>query len=552
MLSVRALGKQFPGERPIEAVKELSFELKRGRFLAIVGRSGSGKSTLLAMIGGISHPTSGSVSIEGTDQWALADDARSDFRNRRIGFVFQFASLLPTLRAIDNVALPALVGGLLDFHEAYALARGLLERVGLADRVDSYPGQRSGGEQRRVAIARALINSPDLLLADEPTADLDETTEEEILNLLVEVHRTFNLTLVIVTHNDMIASRAAQLLEMRSGCGQSPVGATPCVARTAAADDAHPYTESPLGATHVDAPTIATDGTRSYTESTVGATPNTVHLDIYSAMKTRVAPGSAGILPAGSRRSQGETYPYLNGIGATPCVARPLASDQVRQIFDIPPAVAAQEPVRLGAGIERFVGRIVLALIPMLLIAWGTNAALAYYQRTVIDSKIPQRQALEDLAMRGLRADVKDITFGPDKKYNISVYLRNTTGDQPIYVMSPTLRGFVQVGSSWQEVPLNPADSSAPQVLKITSEHLYHYILEPDTQDFAQLVPYYMHIRLTNDMLISPRSEPRDDLIERNDNYYVYLKPHNADDQTILAKVKFPGPPPVWIPMPPH
>jgi len=114
------------------------------------------------------------------------------------------------------------------------------------------------------------------------------------------------------------------------------------------------------------------------------------------------------------------------------------------------------------------------------------------------------------------------------------------------------VRGFVQVGSSWQEVPLKPAQSSAPQVLKITGEQIYDYILEPDVQDFAQLVPYYMHIRLSNDMLVSPRSEPKDDLIERNDNYYVYLKPHYADDNAILAKVKFPSKPPVWIPMPPH
>src|SRR4030095_1757250 len=129
MLSVRALGKRFSGERSVDAVSDLSFELERGRFLAIVGRSGSGKSTLLAMIGGISQPSTGSVCIDGTDQWALADNMRSDFRNRKIGIVFQFASLLPTLRAIDNVALPALVGGLLDFNEAYARARTLLENV---------------------------------------------------------------------------------------------------------------------------------------------------------------------------------------------------------------------------------------------------------------------------------------------------------------------------------------------------------------------------------------------------------------------------------------
>jgi len=467
MLYVRELGKQYSGERLVEAVSDVSFELERGRFLAIVGRSGSGKSTLLAMIGGISRPTCGSVCIDGKDQWALTDTQRADFRNTRIGFVFQFASLLPTLRAIDNVALPALVGGQMDFQEAYARARKLLENVGLNQRVDAYPGELSGGEKRRVAIARALINSPELLLADEPTADLDEATEEEILNLLVDVHRAFQLTLVVVTHNKTIAARADQILEMRAGGGaMSPV--------------CWPAAE----------PGARTD---------------------FSAQ-----------------------------------------SERVKGIFASPAELVASEQVPLGAGVERFLGRIVLTVLPILFMVWGSNAALAFYQRSMIDARIAQRQALEDMAMRELRADVKAITLGAGKTYKLSLYLRNTTGRQPIYVMAPTVRGFVQVGSSWQEVPLKPAQSSAPQVMKITGEQVLDYVLEPDLQDFAQLIPYYMHVRLSNDLLVSPRSEPKDDLIERNDNYYVYLKPHDADDRAILAKVKFPGRPPVWIPMPPH
>src|SRR5215471_21362921 len=221
MLSVSGLAKRYGTEHTVDAVREVSFELERGRFLAIVGRSGSGKSTLLAMIGGISKPTCGSVSIEGIDEWSLDDNACADFRNRTIGFVFQFASLLPNLRAIDNVALPAVIGGTLKAHEAYALARTLLSRVGLGNRLDAYSGQLSGGEQRRVAVARALINSPKLLLADEPTADLDEETEQEILNLLVDIHRALGITLVVVTHNAAIAERADIVLEMREGSARA-------------------------------------------------------------------------------------------------------------------------------------------------------------------------------------------------------------------------------------------------------------------------------------------------------------------------------------------
>ena len=217
MLTVEKLGKRFVGERNLDAVSDLSFSLERGEFIAIVGRSGSGKSTLLGMLGGISRPSSGRVLLDGTDQWLLSDDAHADFRNSKIGYVFQFASLLPTLRVIDNVALPALVGGGVDERKAYAQAAELLGRVGLSDRTDHFPGQLSGGEQRRVAIARALINSPEILLADEPTADLDEETEAEILNLLIEIHQVLKLTLVVVTHNPEIAERQIESLPCEEG-----------------------------------------------------------------------------------------------------------------------------------------------------------------------------------------------------------------------------------------------------------------------------------------------------------------------------------------------
>ncbi|MBC7998558.1 MAG: ABC transporter ATP-binding protein [Leptolyngbya sp.] len=458
MLSVRNIGKQYSGERKVDALKELSFDLDEGKFLSIVGRSGSGKSTLLAAIGGISRPSSGEVLVNGVNQWLLNDNAHADFRNRAIGYVFQFASLLPTLRAIDNVALPALVGGTLSDKEAYARAHLLLNQVGLGERFDFFPGQLSGGEQRRVAIARALINAPSLLLADEPTADLDEQTEEEILNLIIDIQRAYNLTLVVVTHNPAIAKRADRLLEMLDGQAINDVAQ--CVEKTPA--------------------------------------------------------------------------------------------EQARKLFDVDAEAAKLEHVSLGEGIERLLGKLFMFVIPMIVLFWGINYGVAFFEHKVLEAKEEERSAVEELAMRDLRADVKDVTFGPGKSYIVSIYLRNMTDDKAIYVMSPTVRGFIQIGSSWQEVPLKAVAASKTKVEKITGEQIYQYSMEPETAGYTQLLPYYMHIRLSNDILVSPSSQPKTDLIERSDNYYVYLKPHSADDSLILKKMKFPGKPPVWIPMPPH
>jgi ABC-type lipoprotein export system ATPase subunit len=169
MLSCVDLAKTYATERGgIEAVKGIGIEVRRGEFATIIGRSGSGKSSFLAMIGGLSRPSRGAVRIEDTDIWTLTDDRLADFRNRRIGFVYQFASLLPTLRIIDNVALPALLGRASDASQR---AAEMLKQFGLSAYVDAYPAEISAGEQRRAVIARALINAPALLLADEPTSD---------------------------------------------------------------------------------------------------------------------------------------------------------------------------------------------------------------------------------------------------------------------------------------------------------------------------------------------------------------------------------------------
>jgi ABC-type lipoprotein export system ATPase subunit len=218
MLSCGNVGKTYPTERgDVDAVKDIDLEVPRGQFAAIVGRSGSGKSSLMSMIGGLSRPTRGAVRVEDTDIWALPDDRLAQFRNREIGFVFQFASLLPTLRIIDNVALPALLGRRRETKAAYRTAAELLGQLGLSEYVDAYPSEISSGEQRRAVIARALINAPSLLLADEPTSDLDEPTEIEIMDQLRELNRDRGMTLIMVTHNLRLAEQSDRVLHIANG-----------------------------------------------------------------------------------------------------------------------------------------------------------------------------------------------------------------------------------------------------------------------------------------------------------------------------------------------
>lgn len=218
MLSCRGLKKTYLAERgEVAAVAGIDLDVEAGRFAAIIGRSGSGKSSLMAMIGGLSRPSDGTVSVDGTDIWSLSDDALASFRNGTIGFVFQFASLLPTLRLIDNVALPAMLATTRANGEAYVKASSLLSRLGLREHLDAYPSEVSAGEQRRAAIARALINDPALILADEPTSDLDEQTEIEIMDELLGVNRELGTTLLLVTHNLDLAEQAEQIVHIADG-----------------------------------------------------------------------------------------------------------------------------------------------------------------------------------------------------------------------------------------------------------------------------------------------------------------------------------------------
>lgn len=199
MISVKNLTRTYPGTVPIEALRKVSFDIERGELVAIMGRSGSGKSTLLHQIGLIDTPTSGELLIDGVDMLKLSDQEKSQFRLSSIGFIFQEYALIPELTAFENVYLPAMAQG---DHGIQRKQRAieLLERVGLGKRKNHYPSELSGGEQQRVAIARALINEPKILLADEPTANLDSASGRVILELFRTLNHDLNQTIVMITH----------------------------------------------------------------------------------------------------------------------------------------------------------------------------------------------------------------------------------------------------------------------------------------------------------------------------------------------------------------
>ncbi len=200
---------------PVTALRDVSLVVEPGTFVSIVGASGSGKSTLLNLVGALDRPTSGRVLVAGRDVGALDDDARTLLRRDALGFVFQFFNLLPTLTAAENVALPAKLAGRVS-RDAMARARALLKRVGLGPRADHRPSQLSGGEMQRVAIARALSLDPPVLLADEPTGNLDSATGREILTLLRGT-ATEGRTLVLVTHDPAVARQADRVVTMADG-----------------------------------------------------------------------------------------------------------------------------------------------------------------------------------------------------------------------------------------------------------------------------------------------------------------------------------------------
>jgi putative ABC transport system ATP-binding protein len=215
MIELRGVSKTvMSGDRPLTILHPLDFSIRSGQFVAIVGPSGSGKSTLLGLLAGLDAPSTGEISIDGVDITKMTEDALARLRGEKIGFVFQFFHLVPSLTAFENIMVPMEIARRRD---AVARARQLIDEVGLADRAHHYPSQLSGGEQQRVAIARALANDPPIVLADEPTGNLDSTTGRHIMDLLLNVRRSRQTTLILVTHEANLAALADNRLALRDG-----------------------------------------------------------------------------------------------------------------------------------------------------------------------------------------------------------------------------------------------------------------------------------------------------------------------------------------------
>jgi lipoprotein-releasing system ATP-binding protein len=217
MIQIKNLQKAFikDGHR-IEVLKGLDFEIAEGQSLAVVGVSGAGKSTLIHIIGTLDHPTSGAVLFDGVDVFTWPEKRLAAFRNRKIGFVFQFHNLLPEFTALENTMMPALIQRM-PKRESKRRAEAILGEVGLGDRMTHKPGELSGGEQQRVALARALILEPEILLADEPTGNLDTETGKRIEDMLISLNRTKRITLIVVTHNPSLADRMSHHIGLRDG-----------------------------------------------------------------------------------------------------------------------------------------------------------------------------------------------------------------------------------------------------------------------------------------------------------------------------------------------
>jgi putative ABC transport system ATP-binding protein/macrolide transport system ATP-binding/permease protein/lipoprotein-releasing system ATP-binding protein len=460
MLEAHGLHKLYSTVRgQTAAIADLDLRIVRGEFLALCGRSGSGKSTLLGMLGGLCRPSLGRVLLEGLDVWSLSADALAQFRNRRLGFVFQFASLLPTLRAVDNVALPRMVAGTWDAPSTYMRAAELLGHVGLADRASAYPAELSGGEQRRVALARALINEPPLLLADEPTGDLDEDTEAEIFELLLDLHHRRQTTLVIATHSPELARRADRVLHLRQG---------------------RVVSLGPPKAPEPEAPARA---------------------------------------PARALRAE-------------------------------PTAPSSEAP--LGAGFGRFLAGFAACVALVVLGLLAVHYGVALFQQRALAAKQASRKELEGAALKQLQSDIDRLTYDPDGSYQVTLFLQNIDPGGELYVLMSSVQVHVQVGRSWEEVPCRSLEGAEGRIIRLTDRQLFNFNFKPDLPRFEELIAGYMHVRISNTLLVSPRSEPTDDLVERADAFYVYLKPHQADDATILRRNGWSGKPPLWIPMPSH
>ena len=216
VIEIRNIIRDFPlGQETVHVLKGIDLDIQRGDYLAIMGPAGSGKSTLMNLLGCLDTPTSGSYNLNGKDVSKMSDDELAEIRNNEIGFVFQTFNLLPRTTALENVALPMIYAGI-SKKERTQRAEEVLEDVGLADRMDHKPNQLSGGQRQRVAVGRALVNNPSIILADEPTGNLDSKTSEEIMDLLDEIHKNGN-TVIVVTHEEDIAAKAHRIIRLIDG-----------------------------------------------------------------------------------------------------------------------------------------------------------------------------------------------------------------------------------------------------------------------------------------------------------------------------------------------
>ncbi len=217
IVRVRGIGKSYRrGNQSIKVLEDITFDIAEGEFLALMGPSGSGKTTLLNLIAGIDRVDSGSITIGGVDITALSENELTGWRAMNVGFIFQFYNLIPVLTALDNVELPLILTGL-SKKERLEHARAVLELVGLSDRMEHYPGQLSGGQQQRVAIARAVVTDPVILVADEPTGDLDRASAQEVLTLMEDLNVQLGKTIIMVTHDPRAASKAHVLRTLEKG-----------------------------------------------------------------------------------------------------------------------------------------------------------------------------------------------------------------------------------------------------------------------------------------------------------------------------------------------
>ena len=191
-------------------------------------------------------------------------------------------------------------------------------------------------------------------------------------------------------------------------------------------------------------------------------------------------------------------------------------------------------------------------VVPAVFVVLSLNQGVALYQRHLLHQRRQAREALEDAALLWLRANIDDIAEASGSSYSLTMSLENLSADKAVFAMSPAVRAYVQVGLTWQEIPMKSVDGQEGRVARINGRRTYHFVFEPNVKEYTEQLAGYMHVRLTGTTLVSQHSEPGNDLVERVDDYYVHLKPHGADDEAILRKTRFPGKPPLWIPMPPH